>query len=89
MAQAHGVRVLGMLGGAAKGSYRRLDQDERSFENYYCPVRDMIREKGLEGLDLDVEEHMSLGGVVRLIDRLRKDFGKDFDMQSREHMRRD
>lgn len=78
IAQASGVAVLGMLGGAAKGSYARLDRDEATFELYYSPVRDLIREKGLDGLDLDVEEEMSLAGVIRLIDRLRADFGPDF-----------
>lgn len=76
--QASGVKVMGMLGGAAKGSYQRLDGSEEQFERYYGPVRDMIRERGLDGLDLDVEEEMSLGGIVNLIDRLRRDFGKDF-----------
>ncbi|KAH8664258.1 chitinase [Xylariales sp. PMI_506] len=78
IAQASGVSVLGMLGGAAKGSYTRLDQDESTFEAYYRPVRDLIRERGLNGLDLDVEERMSLAGVIRLIDRLRADFGPSF-----------
>lgn len=79
--QAAGVKVLGMLGGAAKGTYCKetLDSDDdATFERYYGAVRDMVRERGLDGLDLDVEEPMRLGGVVRLIDRLRKDFGKDF-----------
>ncbi|KAI1860240.1 uncharacterized protein JN550_011618 [Neoarthrinium moseri] len=78
IAQASGVMVLGMLGGAAKGSYARLDGDEATFEEYYGPVHNLIRERGLNGLDLDVEEHMSLGGVIRLIDRLRADFGPHF-----------
>ncbi|PNP53461.1 hypothetical protein THARTR1_06155 [Trichoderma harzianum] len=76
--QASGVKVLGMLGGAAKGSYTRLDGSDAQFERYYLPLRDMIRARGLDGLDLDVEEEMSLGGVVKLIDRLRSDFGKGF-----------
>lgn len=76
--QASGVKVMGMLGGAAKGSYERLDGDDARFERYYGPVRDLIRERGLDGLDLDVEEDMSLGGVIRLIDRLRADFGSSF-----------
>lgn len=76
--QASGVKVMGMLGGACKGSYARLDADENTFERFYCPVRDMIRERALDGLDLDVEEVMSLGGIVRLIDRLRSDFGPTF-----------
>ncbi|KAL0943456.1 alkaline phosphatase [Colletotrichum truncatum] len=76
--QASGVKVLGMLGGAARGSYERLDGDEAQFEKYYIPLRDMVRQHGLDGIDLDVEEEMSLGGVIRLIDRIRQDFGKDF-----------
>lgn len=77
--RASGVKVLGMLGGAAKGSYERLDGDDPSrFERYYVPLRDMIKKHNLNGLDLDVEEEMSLSGMIRLIDRLRSDFGQDF-----------
>lgn len=76
--QASGVKVMGMLGGAAKGSYQRLDASEDQFERYYAPVRDLIRERNLDGLDLDVEEEMTLNGVIRLIDRLRADFGPGF-----------
>lgn len=73
-----GVRVLGMLGGAAQGSFTRLDQSDAIFEDFYIPLRDMIRSHGLDGLDLDVEEEMSLGGIIRLIDRLKADFGQGF-----------
>jgi chitinase len=67
-----------MLGGAAKGSFTRLDLDDATFEAYYIPLRDLIRERGLDGLDLDVEEPMTLAGIVRLIDRLKQDFGNGF-----------
>lgn len=67
-----------MLGGAAKGSFTRLDLDEATFEAYYTPLRDLIRERGLDGLDLDVEEPMTLAGIIRLIDRLKADFGETF-----------
>ncbi|RMZ75416.1 hypothetical protein DV738_g5506, partial [Chaetothyriales sp. CBS 135597] len=80
--QRHGVRVLGMLGGAARGSFARLDRSESRtdvglarFEAYYAPVRDLLRRRCLDGIDLDIEEDMSLPGVVHLIDRLRADFG--------------
>lgn len=76
--QASGVKVLGMLGGAAKGSFTRLDQDDATFEAYYIPLRNLARERGLDGLDLDVEEEMSLAGIIRLIDRLKTDFGDEF-----------
>ncbi|RKF65100.1 chitinase [Erysiphe neolycopersici] len=73
-----GIKILGMLGGAAKGSFARLDRDEASFELYYKPLQDFIKEKNLDGLDLDVEEEISLSSIIRLIDRLKADFGEDF-----------
>ncbi|AEO62699.1 a7546100-e757-412f-aab1-e7167a3e0a01 [Thermothielavioides terrestris] len=77
--QASGIQVLGMLGGAAPGTFARLDAaDEATFERYYGPLARLVRERGLDGLDLDVEEPMSLAGIVRLIDRLRADFGPAF-----------
>ncbi|KAI9506322.1 hypothetical protein GGI25_002314 [Coemansia spiralis] len=76
--QASGVKVMGMLGGAAKGSFLRLDGSNEQFERYYAPLRDLVHQRKLDGLDLDVEEEMSLQGMIRLIDRLRSDFGKDF-----------
>ncbi|KAK8932323.1 hypothetical protein H634G_04793 [Metarhizium anisopliae BRIP 53293] len=76
--QASGVKVLLMLGGAAPGTYQRLDSESDQFEAYYAPLRQLIRDKNLDGVDLDVEEPMSLAGIVRLIDRLRADFGPGF-----------
>ena len=83
--QASGVKVLGMLGGAAQGTFARLDNTDdddddgaASFEAYYAPLAALVRQRALDGLDLDVEEAMSLGGIIRLIDRLRADFGAAF-----------
>lgn len=76
--QGAGIKVMGMLGGAAAGTYARLGADEATFERYYAPLRDLVRQRGLDGLDLDVEEKMSLAAVVRLIDRIRSDFGPAF-----------
>lgn len=76
--QDAGIGVLGMLGGAAKGSFQRLDGSADLFEAYYTPLRDFIRSSRLDGLDLDVEEEMSLYGILRLIDRLKADFGPLF-----------
>lgn len=68
-----------MLGGAAKGSFARLDSpDLATFESYYQPLHALLTSKRLQGLDLDVEEQVSLPGIVRLIDRLKADFGADF-----------
>ncbi|KAM7198100.1 chitinase 2 [Naviculisporaceae sp. PSN 640] len=84
--QASGIKVLGMLGGAAKGSFTRLDVLSSSpspdlvaqFEEYYAPLACLIRERNLDGLDLDVEEEMTLPGIIHLIDRLKSDFGPSF-----------
>lgn len=76
--QASGVKVMAMLGGAARGSYQKLDGDQAAFDRYWAPVRDLIRQHDLDGIDLDVEEEMSINGIVRLVDRIRADFGKDF-----------
>ncbi|KAL1970860.1 hypothetical protein VTN77DRAFT_2694 [Rasamsonia byssochlamydoides] len=78
LVQRAGVKVMGMLGGAAIGSYHRLDGTQPEFEAYYGPLLAMIRRHGLDGLDLDVEEAMSLRGIIRLIDRLKADLGDDF-----------
>lgn len=83
--QDSGIKVLGMLGGAAKGTFARLDYSQSRtdipiarFETYYAPLRDLVRRHNLDGLDLDIEEEMSLPGVVHLIDRLKADFGQSF-----------
>lgn len=74
--QDQGVDVIGMLGGAARGTFDRLDLD--TFDTYYPHLRDLVETYGLDGLDLDVEEDMSLPGVINLIDQLKADFGEDF-----------
>lgn len=73
-----GVKVMGMLGGAAQGSFQRLDGSQEQFERYYGPLLTIIRRYELDGLDLDVEEKMSLSGIIRLIDRLKTDMGDYF-----------
>lgn len=73
-----GVKIIGMLGGAAQGSFQRLDGSLEQFEEYYGPLLAIIQRYGLEGLDLDVEEEMSLQGIIRLIDRLKSDMGDNF-----------
>ncbi|MFF9900068.1 glycosyl hydrolase family 18 protein [Streptomyces longispororuber] len=73
--QGQGVHVLAMVGGAAPGSFTRLDTE---FDTYYPLLRDFVRRYGLDGVDLDVEERMSLAGIERVIDALRRDFGPGF-----------
>jgi chitinase len=76
--QRGGIKVLGMLGGAARGSFTWLDGPQARFEEYYAPLRRMLQWTALDGLDLDIEEAMSLAGVIRFVDRLKRDFGDDF-----------
>jgi len=77
--RSSGVRILGMLGGAAKGSFALLDSNSREdFVKFYGPLREMIKYCDFQGLDLDVEEKMSLPGVIRLITSLKMDFGPAF-----------
>ncbi|KAL7931878.1 glycoside hydrolase family 18 protein [Trichoderma chlorosporum] len=76
-----GVTVMGMVGGAAGGSFTTstLDStDTATFELYYGQLHDTIVNFQLEGMDLDVEQPMSQAGITRLISRLRADFGPDF-----------
>ena len=48
------------------------------FETYYLPLATLIQLKNLQGLDLDVEEVVSIPTMLRLILRLRADFGESF-----------
>jgi len=73
--QTAGVRVTAMVGGAAQGSFQRLDTQ---FDTYYPLLKNVITTYRLDGVDLDVEEGMSLAGMERLIDQLRADFGDGF-----------
>ncbi|MER6760647.1 MULTISPECIES: glycosyl hydrolase family 18 protein [Amycolatopsis] len=73
--QSKGVHALAFVGGAAKGSFQRLEQD---FDTYYPLLRNLIRDHSLSGIDLDVEEQMSNDALNRVIDALRGDFGPDF-----------
>ncbi|KAK7732517.1 hypothetical protein SLS53_008402 [Cytospora paraplurivora] len=79
--QEAGVKVMGMVGGAASGSFTSstLDStDDATFEHYYGQLHDVIAQYGLQGMDLDVEQSMSQVGITRLVTRLYTDFGDDF-----------
>ncbi|KAF2453829.1 glycoside hydrolase superfamily, partial [Lineolata rhizophorae] len=72
-------KVLAMLGGAAPGTFTRLaDPDPARFEAYYAPLRDCLRARAFDGVDLDVEERVPLACPLRLLTRLRADFGPAF-----------
>ncbi|KFG77693.1 endo-N-acetyl-beta-D-glucosaminidase D4 (chitinase) [Metarhizium anisopliae] len=75
-----GVKIMGMVGGAAPGSFSSgtLDGDTATFNKYYGQLRDVIKKFKLQGLDIDVEQPMSQAGIERLVDKLRSDFGPSF-----------
>ncbi|MDF1488859.1 family 20 glycosylhydrolase [Tessaracoccus caeni] len=76
--QERGVPVMVMVGGWAPGTMCKLDGDD--FDTYYPALRDFLRAHAIQGVDIDVEQDMSLDGVIRLIDQLRADFGSEFDI---------
>lgn len=79
--QQAGVKVMGMVGGAASGSFSSttLDStDNSTFEYYYGQLHDVIVQYSLQGMDLDVEQSMTQAGITRLVERLYTDFGQDF-----------
>ncbi|KAF4631335.1 hypothetical protein G7Y89_g6798 [Cudoniella acicularis] len=74
------VKVMGMIGGAAGGSFttNTLDGNATTFAQYYGQLHDIISNYSLQGMDLDVEQSMSQAGITRLVDQLYTDFGSDF-----------
>ncbi len=81
--QSAGVKVMGMVGGAAPGSFDVATLDSRdtdTFEHYYSQLADVVRTYGLQGMDLDVEQVMSDDGIARLVSRLHGDFGSGFEI---------
>ncbi|KAF9072654.1 glycoside hydrolase family 18 protein [Rhodocollybia butyracea] len=74
--QGSGVKVMVMLGGEAKGSYKNLSTD---FETYYQKLLlPFIQDHRLDGIDLDIEESEKLEDIGKLIQSLRGDLGEDF-----------
>ncbi|KAH6677708.1 glycoside hydrolase superfamily [Halenospora varia] len=76
--QKNGIKVMALLGGAAGGTYKRLNGTDEEFYAYYNPLRDLIRRYHLDGLDIDVEEDVNISVPYRLMTALRRDFGSDF-----------
>ncbi|CZT01961.1 uncharacterized protein RCO7_05440 [Rhynchosporium graminicola] len=76
--QKSGVRVMMMLGGAAGGTYGRLNGTDEEFYKYYYPLRDLIKRYNIDGLDLDIEENVPLSTPIRLLTALHRDLGPSF-----------
>jgi hypothetical protein len=80
--QSAGIKVLAIVGGAARGSFTRftLDApDKRTFESSYALLHKTLTAHNLDGIDIDVEEPMTQRGITRLVNRLHADFGRDRD----------
>lgn len=76
-AQAHGIRMHFMLGGAAPGTFTNLFAH---FDTFYPLLKKTLKEHKLDGLDIDVEESITLEQVEMLITRVHDDFGKGFSI---------
>ena len=72
---AQGCTIMLMMGGAGL-AYGELFSD---FNTYYPLLKQLIVEKSwIKGIDLDIEESVTLDNVKMLMNRLIKDFGEDF-----------
>ena len=76
-AQAHGIKVHFMLGGSAPGTYTNLFAH---FDTFYPLLKKTLKEHKLDGLDIDVEEAITLAQVEMLITRVHQDFGNRFSI---------
>jgi len=76
--QKNGVKVMALLGGAAAGSYKRLNGTDAEFYSYYHPFLDLIKKYNLDGIDIDIEEDVDISVPLRLINALYRDMGPDF-----------
>lgn len=73
--QTYGVTTRMMLGGAAQGSYALLFSDWKTF---YPILASTLKQYKLNGIDLDVEETVTLPDIEKLITKLHADFGSTF-----------
>jgi hypothetical protein len=74
-AQAHGIHVHFMLGGSAPGTFTNLFAH---FDTFYPLLKKTLKEHRLDGLDIDVEESITLAQVEMLITQVHRDFGNGF-----------
>jgi len=73
--QSYGVTVRMMLGGAAQGSYADLFDN---WSTFYPILQQTIQQYNLNGIDLDIEETVSLANAEMLVNQLNSDFGSSF-----------
>jgi Glycosyl hydrolases family 18 len=75
--QKNGVSVRMMLGGAAQGSYANLFSHWTTF---YPILKRTLKHYQLDGIDMDIEEQVTLADAQKLVAQLNQDFSKQFIM---------
>lgn len=69
------IKIILMIGGAG-GAFEQMFTN---FDKYYKMLYDLIKNKKIiEGVDLDIEEEVDINNIIKLINRIRKDFGENF-----------
>jgi hypothetical protein len=79
-AQENGVLMIAMLGGAG-GAYTTLF-GPGNYDTFYPILVSTLKEYNFNGVDLDVEESVSLANMQQLISDLRRDFPTNFYITS-------
>lgn len=75
LASNQNTTIMLMVGGAG-GAYTNLFND---FDIYYPLLKQLVEDKSfIQGIDLDIEEEVSIDNVKMLIRRLKEDFGDKF-----------
>ena len=73
----NGVHVSCMIGGAG-GAYKELFSN---FDLYYSKLQDfLISKPWIQGVNLDIEEEVSLENVKKLVKLIKSDFGEEFEV---------
>lgn len=75
--QGMGVKLHMMLGGAACCSYQELFSN---WNTLYPVLKQTLQTYHFNGIDLDIEQSVTLRDVQRLIDQLYADFGSGFQI---------
>ena len=73
-AQDYGIKIILMVGGEG-GAYNTLFEN---FEIYYDMLINTIRKFSLNGIDLDIEEYVSIDNIKMLINRIHTDTTNEF-----------
>ena len=70
-----GVKIILMVGGAGLA----FDEMFTKFDLYYAFLKNTIKSHPyISGIDLDIEESVNINDVIKLINKIKEDFGDDF-----------